>query len=564
MKKVWELFQKSQRLLNQEQGFCVKINGIGLSIAIIYPNTYSIGMANLGWQQVYYLLNQINGVYCERVFLPEPEDIQLLKEHSSSLRSLESQKPLNEFDILAFSISFENDYLNILEILSLAHVPLLAEERNPLFHPLIIAGGVCSFSNPEPLAAFIDLFVLGECETVIAPLAQILLDCQRSTASRLPLLQQLSAEEGVYVPSAYNIYYDQKGRVSRVNLKEGFYHRTKRLWLKDLTQYPTCSRILTENAEFGHMFLIEVNRGCPRGCSFCLAGEIYRPIRYQTKEIILELVRCGLKLRKTIGLLGTAVSDHPELEEIVSKISEANGKVSLSSVNLKRISPKLLKLLVDSGHKTLTIAPEAGTEGLRQTIGKELSEDMLLKTTELIFSSGIVNLKLYFMIGLPFEKDRDVKAIVELAKKIKHQALRIGRGKGKLGKITLSVNSFVPKPWTPFQWASMESTQSLKQKFKYLKSELAALSNIEIIHDLPKWAMIQALFARGDRRTDALLLSAWQKGGNWRETFTESNLNPDFYVLRKRELSEILPWDHINSQFNPDRLKHKLHSVPEV
>lgn len=554
MKTAWELSQKFQKLLSQEQGIKPKGADCGLSIVIVYPNTYPIGMANLGWQQVYYLLNQIQGVCCERAFLPEQEDIRILKEHSLPLCSLESQKPLDEFDLVAFSISFENDYLNILEILSLAHIPLRVEERNPLFHPLIIAGGVCAFTNPEPLAAFVDLFVLGECEEIIRPLVQVLLDFPIKSPDRLSLLQKLSSVDGIYVPAAFSVCYDKKGTVSGVYLKEGFFRKTKRIWLSDLTQYPTTSRILNERAEFGHMFLIEVNRGCPRGCSFCLAGALYRPVRYQAKEIIIEEASRGLKLRKTIGLLGTAVSDHPDLVEIAQKIIDAGGRISLSSLNLARVSANLLEILVKGGYKTLTMAPEAGTERLRQATGKEVSEDLILKTTELIFSSGITNLKLYFMIGLPSEKDQDIKGIVELAKKIKHQALKIGRGKGRLGKITLSINSFVPKPWTPFQWAAMEPTQSLRQKFKYLKSELAAVSNIEIIHDIPKWSMVQALLARGDRRTGELLFLAWQKGGNWREAFLESDLNPDFYVFRSRSTTEILPWDHLNMQFNKERL----------
>ncbi|MBI4594881.1 MAG: radical SAM protein [Candidatus Tectomicrobia bacterium] len=545
---LWELQKKSQQLLSQEIGPRIKANGSQLSIAIIYPNTYYLGMSNLGWQQVYFLLNQIESVRCERVFLPDQEDIKIFRERSIELRSLETQTPLGEFDILAFSISFENDYLNILEILNLAHIPQLAEKRNPLFHPLVMAGGVCAFSNPEPLTPFIDLFVLGECEPILNPLIEIFLEYRTKTADRLPLLQRLSSLEGLYVPSAHQINYDEKGTISGVTIKEGFSHKTKRIWLKDLTQYPATSRILTANTEFGHMFLIETNRGCPRGCSFCLAGGIYRPVRYQAKHIILEEAKRGLEHRQTIGLVGTALSDHPELEEIAHKINDYGGKISLSSLNITRISPGLLSSLIKSGHKTLTLAPEAGTERLRKHIGKDLSDEFILKTIELIFLCGFSTLKLYFMIGLPSEREEDINGIIQLTKKIKHQALKIGRGKGKLGKITLSVNSFVPKPWTPFQRESMASIPSLREKIKHLKSDLKGLGNIEVIHDLPKWAMIQGLLARGDRRIGKLLLLAWEKGGNWPEAFLESDLNPDFYVFRSRSTEEILPWDHLKIQ----------------
>ncbi len=555
----WQLYEKARGLLSEEIGTIKKAFGGKISIALCYPNTYQIGMSNLGFQKIYYLLNQYNDVLCERVFLPSPEDELHFKKENIPLFSLESQTPVHNFDILAFSVTFESDYINILKILNLSHIPIRSKDRNER-HPFILMGGICATFNPEPLSDFIDMFFIGEGDEAIDEFVNALREGYGSVVSgqwsvvKDRFYQLLSAIDGIYIPSAYEATYQSSGTIEKVSPKDRFPQKVKRRWARDLNKTPTSSKVITSNTVFGDMFLIEVERGCGKHCRFCLAGYNYRPVRNYSTEVILKEVSEGLRYKKKIGLIGSAICDSPYIDEISDGISKVRGTISVSSLRLDRLSKKLIDLLSASGHRTATIAPEAGSERLRKVINKEMSDDEILNAVQFMASAGLTNFKLYFLIGLPTETDNDIDAIINLTKKIKHSILKIAKSKGHLGNITLSVNPFIPKPSTPYQWERMEDIKSLNSKIKKIKSGLKGVSNINIIHELPKWAFVQALLSRGDRRIGELLYKCYELNGDWFKTFRETNINPEFYVYRERDFDEILPWDHIDSGIRKDYL----------
>ena len=555
----WQLYEKARGLLSEENGTIKKAFGGKISIALCYPNTYQIGMSNLGFQKIYYLLNQYNDVLCERVFLPSHEDEIHFKKENIPLFSLESQTPVHNFDILAFSVTFESDYINILKILNLSHIPIRSKDRNER-HPLILMGGICATFNPEPLSDFIDIFFIGEGDEAIGEFVDALREGYEFSGRKADsdslndFYLRLSAIDGIYIPSAYEATYKSSGVIEKVSPKDRFPQKVKRRWVRDLNKTPTSSKVITSNTVFGDMFLIEVERGCGKHCRFCLAGYSYRPVRNYSAEVILKEVSEGLRYKRKIGLIGSAICDSPYIDEISDGIAKMGGTISVSSLRLDRLSKKLIDLLSASGHRTATIAPEAGSERLRKIINKEMSDDEILNAVQFMASAGLTNFKLYFLIGLPTETDDDIDAIINLTKRIKHSILKIAKSKGHLANITLSVNPFIPKPFTPYQWERMEDTKSLNNKIKKIKSGLKGVSNINIIHELPKWAFVQALLSRGDRRIGELLYKCYELNGDWFKTFRETNINPEFYVYRERDFDEILPWDHIDSGIRKDYL----------
>ncbi|MCX5887234.1 MAG: radical SAM protein [Proteobacteria bacterium] len=487
------------RLLSQEQGTIRKSGEGRIRVALVYPNTYYIGMSNLGFHTVYHLLNQIPGCSCERVFLPDWESLEEFQRTNTSLFSLESQTPLNQFDILAFSLSFENDYPNVLTILDLAKIPLLRKERNERY-PLIMGGGIAVTLNPESLSDFFDLFTLGESEELLPEFFALFQKFEK--VSRETQLMELSQLEGVYVPSLYNIKYSEDGFVESTFVHSGAPSTVKRRWIKNLDDFPTCSRIFTPHTEFGDTFVVEVNRGCIWGCRFCAAGFAYRPYRKRERQ-------------------------------------------TLSSLRMNSFHPDIILSLRESGHRTVALAPETGSERLRKVINKNLSDEQIFKAVEVLVEHRIPSLKLYFMVGLPTEQEKDIEAIIDLTKKIKHQVVKEGKGGKYLERITLSINSFVPKPHTPFQWAVLDDVNSLRDKLKRIKTGLKKEEKVTVTYDVPKWAYIQALLSRGDRRVGRILLALHTSGGDWSKAFKQVDVNPDFYVYRERTYDEVFPWDFI-------------------
>ena len=537
---TWKLIEKQKRLLKDERGTIYKDHHGRIKVAIIYPNTYYVGMSNLGFQNIYYYLNQRDDVVCERAFLPDDEDIDEYKRTETSLISLESQTRIKDFDIVAFSVSFENDYINILKILDLAGIPYRKNERSEK-EPLVIMGGVCAFFNPEPLTYFIDLIVVGEGEEIINEIIEKYKE--EMEKGKREMLKSMALIEGCYVPELYDIDYNEDGIIKHIIPKEGASERIKKRWVKDIDKYIAKTRVFTHNTEFENMLLVEIGRGCGRACRFCLEGYAYRPLRYRKADKVLDAVAEGERFTKRTGFVGAAVSDYPYINEICIGSSK---EISVSSLRADSVSEVLIKRLSESGHKTIAIAPEAGSERLRRVIKKGITEADILKAARLILSNNIPNLKLYFMIGLPTETDEDISAIIDITKKVKEILLEIGRKKGQLGRITLSVSSFVPKPHTPFQWCKMDDVDSLNLKLKFLKKCISKIDNVYITTDVPKWAYIQGILSRGDRRVGNLIESAYKADGDWKKAMRETAFDSGFYAIRERQLDEMLPWSHID------------------
>jgi radical SAM superfamily enzyme YgiQ (UPF0313 family) len=528
-------------------------------IALVYPHHYSVGMANLGLHAVYGLLNSYDDVVCERVFLPDDDGPA-----SGRLTTFESGQPVAAADIVAFSISFESDYPHLLTLLDRAGVPPHAADRDA-HHPLVIAGGVACLLNPEPIAAFVDCFLIGEAEVILPSFLRAF----TPGAERRALLKTIARSvPGAYVPSFYAVGYTSEGALSFWAPTEDVPSRISRPFVRDLSATATCSTVLTPNTAFGGSFLIEVGRGCHHGCRFCSAGFVYRPPRFRSEPSLARTIEQGLTRRHQIGLVGAAVSDLPGIASLCRRFSGPDITLSFSSLRADALSPELLDALGRSRVKTATIAPEAGSERLRRVINKGLREEDVLNAASALVAQGIPNLKLYFMVGLPTETRQDVEAIVGLVKHIKHAFLKSSRTRRAIGTLTVSVSSFVPKPFTPFQWAAMAEIGELKARIKHIQSELKRVPNVRVHSDLPRWAYIQALLARGDRRVAHILSRVHALAGNWPQALKTVSINPDFYVLRERDLNEILPWDfidhHVDKSYLQQDYRRALEGRPGV
>ena len=508
-----------------------------ISVALIYPNRYHVGMSNLGFQAVYQLINSLDHVVCERAFLPEN-----ITSESPRPTTVESDRRISDADIIAFSISFENDYPYVLDILDRAGIPLKSRDRSDR-HPFVIAGGVACFLNPEPLAPFIDCFLIGEAEEILPRFFQVFESRGQKKADLINLAHHVP---GAYIPAFYRPRYHADGTLAAFEPQADVPPVIKRVYVKDIGRTSTCSAVVAPHTTFGRSFLIEVGRGCPHGCRFCSAGFIYRPPRFRPIAQLAQNIKQGTRFTDRIGLVGAAVSDLPQIEALCGQFNDRGIRISFSSLRADRLKPGLLAALKQSKVKTATIAPEVGSDRLRRVINKGLTEKDILTAASTLVENGIPNLKLYFMIGLPTETASDVEAVIQLVKKIKHQFLTSSRTRKKIGIITVSLNSFVPKPFTPFQWSTMDEVSVLKTKIKKIKNELKKVPNLRINSDVPRWAYIQALLSRGDRRVADILSLAHANRGNWAQTLKTVAVNPDFYVYRERSLDEQLPWDFID------------------
>ncbi|OGL41883.1 MAG: hypothetical protein A2042_06945 [Candidatus Schekmanbacteria bacterium GWA2_38_11] len=549
----WKLIEKARNLLEEENGAIKKDFGGKISVALIYPNTYYLGMSNLGFQSLYYLFNNFPDIVCERGFLPSEEDLKEYQRTNTSLFSLESQKPINSFDIVAFSISFENDYLNLLRILKLSKIKIRTKERR-LSDPLIIAGGIASTANPEPVAEFVDIFILGEAEEILEDFILNYKKARSEAENKTEFLEFFNPIKEAYIPRFIEVDYNDSGTIKRFrNIGVGK-EKVSVGKVKDLNKTETFTHVLTPATEFSNIYLIEVSRGCSRHCNFCLIGNLMGKGRFRDVNKVLLQIDKGLERTNKIGLLGSSISEHPEFDSLCRSLSDKEILPSISSIRFEGVRDPLLELLVKSGQNSLTLAPEAGSEAMRKLIGKPISEEVILEKTQYAIVKGILNLKLYFLIGLPGEKWDDIKAIDDLIKKIRHRIVKETKGKTRLGKIIVSINSFIPKPFTPFQWYPMEEVSSLNKKLIFLKKSLKGMSNISVITDVPKWSYVQAVLARGDRRVSDILIKTLELDGDWYRSFRELNINPDFYNYRDREEEELFPWDFIDNGFSKDSL----------
>jgi radical SAM superfamily enzyme YgiQ (UPF0313 family) len=531
--------QANKDRLVAERGTIRKIGGGALRIVLVYPNRYEVGMSNLGFQTVYRLFNRLPEVACERAFLPD--------DAADAPLAMESGRPLTGFDIIAFSVSFENDYSGLLALLDGSGLPLPAERRDH-HHPLIVAGGVACMLNPEPLAPFVDCFLIGEAEAMLEPFIAALTGFGfPGPHDRAALLHDLMRQTpGAYVPRFYRPHHHPDGTLAAVEPLQGAPPTVRRTYVADLSGTTATSTVLTPHTTFESTYLIEVGRGCPNGCRFCSAGFVYRPPRFRPIDLLRDCVAEGLQATDRIGLVGAAVSDLPGIKELCGHSLPQNARVSFSSLRADALDDDFIAVLKQSNVKTATIAPDAGSDRLRRVINKGLTEADILRAAELLVDNGIPNLKLYYMVGLPTETMDDVEAIVRLCKRVKHVFLRSSRTQKRIGDITVSLSCFVPKPLTPFQWAPMDAARRLKVKIKRIKSELNKVPNVRVHADVPRWAYVQALLSRGDRRVADMLELAHRNGGNWARTLKESILNADFYVVRPRGADETFPWDFID------------------
>ena len=531
---------KADSLLSKEKGTIFKDHGGKVSICLVYPNSYHVGMSNLGFQGVYNILNERTDIVCERAFLPDDEDINQYLKTKTPIFSLESKTPLQNFHIVAFSLSFENDYPNICKILKLSNIPCFSEERNK-YHPLIIAGGACMCFNPEPVAPIFDLIFIGEAEESLAEFSDTLtILTAKGDDTKDELKKTAMNIKGLYIPCFYEIKYDKNGKISSRKTLTNAPSLIEKGFINNLNDSKITYSIMTPETEFGDMKLIEIMRGCPWNCRFCMVGHVFSPSRRKSQEAILAEIQKARKFTKRVGLIGPSLSDYPGIEYIL-----AMGDIDFSITSLRVGSKSKALIELMKGRRSISIAPEAGSGRLRKVINKKISEPEILETSLTILNSGVETLRLYFMIGLPTETFSDIEAIIELIRKIRASTHR--------GNIVLSVSIFVPKPFTPFQWHPMDSPEAIKKKLRYIKKALRGHECIKVFNDLPKYALMQGLFSIGDRRVSKVL-KVMTEIEDWQQATITAGIDSDFYLFRKKEFDEILPWDFIDNKISKKAL----------
>jgi radical SAM superfamily enzyme YgiQ (UPF0313 family) len=542
--KTWEHRERARDLLAREVGYVRKPHGGRLRVALAFPNTYYVGMSSLGFQTVYRLFNDLEDVVCERVFLPPKQELQAQLQSGTPLVTLESQSPVSQFDVLAFSVSFEWDYTNVVTLLRLAGLAPRADGRGSR-DPLVVIGGAVTFVNPEPLAPFADVIAAGEGELLVPALRAAIVNSE----DRRELLGRLASERGFYIPSFYDVRYAGDGTIAAFDVKPGTGAppTVKKAAVKSIDRLdPPATSIFTPDTEFGSRFLIEVVRGCANLCRFCWAGYNYLPVRSFPADRILELARNARKHSGKAGLVSIALCDHPEIERILTGLLEMGYSISPASLRLDDLTEPIVRLLRKSGERSITIAPETGSDRLRRVINKTVTNDEILAATDLIFANDIDNLKLYYMIGLPTETEADLTAICDLTVQMRDVMLKHGRPRGRIGRIVGSVNPLIPKPGTTYQWLPMEDPAVTDAKGKRLRQLLSGLDNVYFNIKSERHSYYQALLSLGDRRVAAAIEAAERNGGQWRAAVAESGVDAGFYIFRDRSRDAVLPWDIID------------------
>ncbi len=507
-------------------------------VALCWPNLYYVGMSNLGFQGVYQLLNETPDVVCERAFLPDDVDAEDLARSGHVLTSFESGADLRGFHALAFSVSFENDYVHILKMLRMAGIPLRAAERGP-GDPIVILGGAAVFLNPEPLAPFADLIAVGEAEVLVPRM----MDALVGAADPRRGIESLLEKDGFYVPARHAVRYHEDGTVAAYD-GPGRVLR-QRGWPGAMT-LPQ-SVFLTPHTEMSMKFMVEISRGCPCMCRFCWAGYNYLPVRGFSRQVIVDRAREVRKVTRKIGLVSTAVCDHPEIDGIVDDLAGMDYEVSVASLRLDDLTPQFVFKLADTGVQGLTLAPECGSDRMRRILNKQFTNAEILDKATWIFENGIQNLKLYYMVGLPWEEHADVEAIVTLTEQIRERMLAVGRGRGRIGRIHPSVNPFVPKPGTPYQWLPMESPKETDRKLQYLRKAFGRMPNVDAIIKSARTGATQSVLALADRRVADALEFAAVHDVDLKRGMKEVGLEPSFYLFRERGRDETLPWDVVDN-----------------
>jgi len=524
----WDEVRKARQRLSREQGTIIKDWGGRIPVALIYPNSYYVGMSNLGVHTIYRLLNSYSEVVGERAFWERESQAQQLP-----VLSLESRRPLSDFAIVAFSVTYELDYFNVVQILKASGIPLYAAERDDRY-PLIIAGGACITANPLPLSPFFDCLCIGEAEPLIPEMLPIL--SEGIYGKRDELLKALASLPGIYVPRYYS------GTP------------VTRQWAASLDDFATTSTILTPDTELGDLYLIEVERGCHWGCRFCLVSNAFSPMRFRSVDKLIAQAKLGLKYRKRLGLVGPAVSSHPQIEELLVRIRQTGAGLSISSLRIKPLPSTVIAELAKGGARTITLAPEAGSQRLRQLIRKNFSEDDILEAIGKVARQKIKQLKLYFMIGLPSETDEDIEEIINLTLKCKDILDRQQTG----CRLTLNIAPFVPKAGTPFQWLPMAPLPTLNRRLSLLKNSLPP-KGIKLKCESPAWSQVQGVLARGDTKLAEVLANIDEVSlSGWRKAVAKCHLDFDYYAHQKWDTEEKLPWAVLDSGTRLEHLKLEL------
>lgn len=527
-------------------------------VALVYPNTYFVGMSNLGLQIIYEEINEREDSVAERVFLPSKKEMEAYERTRTPLMSVESQRYLCDFEVIGMDITFEMDYFHIPWILKAGQVAVRAEHRRE-HDPIVIGGGPCATFNPEPLADFFDAFIIGEGEGVISEALEIIYDARRNGVARQELLQKLSKIAGIYVPSLYEPVYGEHGVFAGYRAEEGVPRRVLRRHAPLVRGGETV--VATDFTEFGAMYIVEVARGCGRHCRFCMAGYCYRKPRVRPLEILKAGVDRAAELGKKVGLMGAAISDYPEIDALVRYIRSKGLRYSCASLRADSLTADVVQGLADSGQQTITIAPEAGSERLRRVINKGITNDDLRHAVTLAAGAGIPHIRLYIMVGLPTETEEDIDAIITMAEEVQAHMETVGCH----GRLTLSVNPFIPKPFTPFQWMPMTDKKIVAKRLQRLKKGLRKNRCIEVLVESPKEAYIQGVLARGDRRWSKAIAYAAERNGvkSFLEACEELDLSMEDELYRSRSECEPQPWDILDMGLRDDYLAEEWHRSTE-